>query len=263
MIATPESGVDSIAVSWAMLDPFMTVLRPIAAFFTAVSTGIMQNFFGVEPKPNPFETAITGNGCGFSDSNAPFPMQPPSFYQQFKTGMTYAFGTLLSDIARPFIIGIFVAGAITFFFPEDLSTWSHDHPVLAMLVMLIAGIPMYVCATSSTPIAAALILKGLNPGAAIVFLLAGPATNAATINIVKNLFNARTLMIYLSMITLCSLSMGILVDQIYSGFNISASAVVGQAREIIPHSIQWLSAIILGLLLFINGMLAVKQTRNV
>lgn len=263
MIATPESGVDSIAVSWAMLDPVMTVIRPVAAFITAVSTGIMQNFFGTEPKINPFESSLTGNGCVYPmGSSASSPMQPPSFFEQFKNGMIYAYGTLLSDIAKPFVIGILIAGAITFFFPEDLSVWSHQHPVLAMLVMLVAGIPMYVCATSSTPIAAALILKGLNPGAALVFLLAGPATNAATINIVKNLFNMKTLMIYLSMIILCSLAMGLLLDQVYAGLNISAGAVVGQAGEFIPHWIQWGSAFILGLLLVINGMILLKQKKE-
>jgi uncharacterized membrane protein YraQ (UPF0718 family) len=58
MIATPESGVDSIAVSWAILDPIMTVVRPVAGFVTALSTGIAQNFLGketpavpVSPKP--------------------------------------------------------------------------------------------------------------------------------------------------------------------------------------------------------------------
>jgi len=107
--------------------------------------------------------------------------------EKLMRGLKYAYGELLIDIAKPFIIGIFIAGIITFFFPDDLTLWANDHSFLSMLAMLAAGIPMYVCATSSTPIAAALILKGLNPGAALVFLLAGPATNAATINIIKNI----------------------------------------------------------------------------
>jgi len=110
---------------------------------------------------------------------------------------------------------------------------------------------MYVCATSSTPIAAALILKGLNPGAALVFLLAGPATNAATINIVKNIFNTRALVIYLSMIALCSLAMGFFVDFVYKVLDVQASAVVGQASELFPESVQLISAAILtGLIVF-------------
>ncbi len=166
---------------------------------------------------------------------------------------------MLTDIAKPFILGIFIAGAITFFFPDDLTLWANDHQFLSMLVMLAAGIPMYVCATSSTPIAAALILKGLNPGAALVFLLAGPATNAATITIVKNIFNTRALVIYLSMIASCSLAMGFFVDWLYEFLGIRAQVVVGQASEIIPHQIQLAAALILTGLILYNFLINLKQ----
>ncbi len=166
--------------------------------------------------------------------------------------MKYAFGDLLPDIAKPFVISIFIAGIISFFFPEDLTVWANEHQFLSMLVMLGAGIPMYVCATSSTPIAAALILQGLNPGAALVFLLAGPATNVATINVVKKIFNFKTLVIYLSMITICSLSMGFFVDWLYMFLDIEAKAVVGQASEIIPYGLQLTSAIVLAYLMILS-----------
>ena len=157
----------------------------------------------------------------------------------------------MTDIARPFVVGILVAGIITFFFPEDLTAWANDHHFLSMLAMLVAGIPMYVCATASTPIAAALILKGLNPGAALVFLLAGPATNAATINIVRNVFNTRALGIYLFMISVCSLMMGMVVNVAYDLSGIHASAIVGQAGEIFPESAQLAAAAVLtGLIIF-------------
>ena len=174
-------------------------------------------------------------------------------------GLKYAYGELLTDIAKPFIIGIFIAGIITFFFPDDLTAWANDHQFLSMLMMLAAGIPMYVRATSSTPIAAALILKGLNPGAALVFLLAGPATNAATINIVKNIFNTRALVIYLSMISICSLAMGFFIDWIYTVSGVQASAVVGQAAEIIPYPVQLVSALVLTTLIAYNGLSNMKQ----
>jgi len=177
-------------------------------------------------------------------------------------GLKYAYGELLTDIAKPFIIGIFIAGMITFFFPDDLTLWANDHRFLSMLVMLVTGIPMYVCATSSTPIAAALILKGLNPGAALVFLLAGPATNAATINIVKNIFNTRALVIYLSMIAVCSLAMGFFIDWVYDIAGIQASAVVGQASEIFPVSIQLIAAILLACLITFNMISNFRQQAN-
>jgi len=174
-------------------------------------------------------------------------------------GLKYAYGELLTDIAKPFIIGIFIAGIITFFFPDDLTVWANDHRLLSMLVMLIAGIPMYVCATSSTPIAAALILKGLNPGAALVFLLAGPATNAATMNIVKNIFSNRALVIYLSVISIVSLAMGLLLDLIYDVLDVQASAVVGQASELFPESVQLIAAAVLTGLIVFNIILRFRQ----
>jgi hypothetical protein len=186
-------------------------------------------------------------------------LEKESLFRRLRSGIKYAFGDLLSDIARPFIIGVFIAGVITFMIPDDLTVWANDHQFLSMLVMLTAGIPMYVCATSSTPIAAALILKGLNPGAALVFLLAGPATNAATMNIVKNIFNTRALFIYLSMISICSMTMGYMVDWIYLSLGIEASAVVGQAGELIPFPIQLGSALLLAALILFNYIGKIKN----
>jgi len=176
--------------------------------------------------------------------------------------MRYAFGELLTEIQKPFVIGIFIAGIITFFFPENLTQWANDHKFLSMLVMLVTGIPMYVCATGSTPIAAALILKGLNPGAALVFLLAGPATNAATMGVVRNIFNTRALGIYLVMISVCSLLMGFTLDFIYAFLDIEAGAVIGQSSEMVPHSVQLICAIILAILMISNVLRQVQHSRT-
>ncbi len=175
------------------------------------------------------------------------------------TGLKYAYGELLSDIAKPFIIGIFIAGIITFFFPENIAELANKHQFYSMLIMLILGIPMYVCATSSTPIAAALILKGLNPGAALVFLLAGPATNAATMNIVRNVFNFRSLMIYLTMISACSIGIGFFVDFIYKFYGLQANVTVGMASEIIPYSLRLVAAFVLTALILYNVATNLKQ----
>lgn len=265
MIATPESGVDSIAVSWAMLDPVMTIIRPIAGLVTAVSTGIAENFFNRRDpkkeksvKPDPFFDVTPDTGCACSCCGAIGAEEPgktktkPPLSRRLIQGWNFAFGDLLTDISKPFAIGVLIAGIITFFFPAELGGWSRNNPFLSMLVMLLAGIPMYVCATASTPIAAALILKGLNPGAALVFLLAGPATNAATMGVVKNIFSTRALVIYLGMIAVCSMAMGYLLDLSYRMLGIQATAVIGQAAEVIPHNVELAAALILAGLLLKN-----------
>ena len=260
MIATPESGVDSIAVSWAMLDPIMTVIRPVAGFITAVSTGIAENFFGTDDTSHKQEIIKETGGCGCAENSCAVAQQDNgALSARLISGLKYAYGELLTDIEKPFIVGIFIAGMITFFFPDDLTLWANDHNFLSMLVMLVAGIPMYVCATSSTPIAAALILKGLNPGAALVFLLAGPATNAATINIVKNIFNTRALVIYLSMITICSLATGFFFFFLYDFYAVQSSAVIGQASQIFPEPIQLIAAAILAILISGNMIANFRQ----
>lgn len=173
--------------------------------------------------------------------------------------MRYACVDLLGDISKPFVVGIVIAGFITFFFPENLDEWVNENRFTTMLLMLLAGIPMYVCATSSTPIAAALILKGLNPGAALVFLLAGPATNAATMAIVKNVFSTRALVIYLTMISVCSLTMGLMLDWVYEFTGIIPAAVAGQAGEIVPYGLELASAFILTCLILYNFYLNIKN----
>lgn len=261
MIATPESGVDSIAVSWAMLDPVMTIIRPIAGLITAISTGIAANIFSSRDRkkqsatPAPFfvqppdlEHACNCGSGTCTDVSAETVHEPP-LLKRLVQGMNFAFDELITDIAKPFAVGIVIAGFITFFFPSGISTWSQNNPFLSMIIMLVAGIPMYVCATSSTPIAAALIIKGLNPGAALVFLLAGPATNAAGIGVVKNIFGGRVLAIYLGMISICALAMGALLDLIYKFMAIQPSVVMGKASEVLPYGIELTAAFILAALL--------------
>jgi hypothetical protein len=114
-----------------------------------------------------------------------------------------------------------------------------------MLIMLAVGIPLYICATASTPIAAALILKGVSPGAALVFLLAGPATNVTSLTVLFGLLGKRATAIYLASIAVISVACGLALDQVYAFFGISAQAVAGQAAEIIPLWVQFAGALAL------------------
>ncbi len=119
-----------------------------------------------------------------------------------------------------------------------------------MLIMLVFGIPLYICATASTPIAAALILKGLSPDAALVFLLVGPATNVTSLTVLLGILGKRATAIYLISIAFLSVIFGLALDQVYTSFNISAKAVAGHAGEIMPMWVEWAGAIILLMLSF-------------
>lgn len=253
LISTPETGMDSIPITYALIDPIMTVVRPIAAFFTAVVAGFSENLLGRRDDDQKDAAqavpAAPTSSPGFSSNpkTEANPNQPLS--RRVKDGLQYAFGELLGDIGPWFIFGVLLAGLIIALVPDDLIGGYLGNPLLAMAAMLVAGIPMYVCATSSTPIAAALILKGLNPGAALVFLLAGPATNVATLSMVSGMLGKRSVAIYLAAIVVCSFAMGLLVDFLYVTFQIQPLAVAGQAAELLPEWIKLGSAFVLMVLL--------------
>jgi uncharacterized membrane protein YraQ (UPF0718 family) len=253
LISTPESGVDSIPVTYALMDPFITIIRPVAAFITAIIAGITENIFG---KTQNLAENISQNPCSDSNNSGcteiPENQSKPrniSFKQKIISGLKYAYVDLLGDIGKWLILGILMAGLISYFLPDTLFETYLTNNFTAMLIMLIVGIPMYVCATSSTPIAAALVLKGLNPGAALVFLLAGPATNIATMSMVSGFLGKRSLFIYLGSIAACSLFLGLCTDMFYYSMGITAKAAAGQASELFPHYIELGSAAVLGMLL--------------
>jgi len=254
LISTPETGVDSIPITYALMDPFMTVIRPIAAFITAIAAGLAENFMGKAPEERrmasgPDSCRSDNCGCGVNDIMASMPVRP-RFSERVRSGFRFAFVELLADIGKWFVTGVLLAGVIASLVPDDFFyRVLGGHGVYSMLVMLVAGIPMYVCATSSTPIAAALLLKGLSPGAALVFLLAGPATNVASLSMVSGLLGKRSLMIYIGSIGVCSLALGGLTNIFYAGFGLSAHSMAGRAAEIIPEPVEWIAAAILLVLL--------------
>lgn len=265
LISTPETGVDSIPITYALLDPVMTVIRPISAFITATVAGIVENFYGKKEASTSVDQKqpAAGSCCSQSGPESENMLRgKESFYDKMATGLKYAFGELMGDIGPWFILGVFLAGLISYLIPERFADAYLGNPFVAMPLMLIIGIPMYVCATSSTPIAAALILKGLSPGAALVFLLAGPATNMASLSMVSKLMGKRSLVIYLGAISACSLVLGFLTDLVYSKLGISARAVAGKAAEIFPVSVEFTAAILLAGLIGFSVFKSVRKSET-
>ena len=238
LISTPESGVDSISITYALLDPIMTIARPVVAFVTAATAGITENLFGSNNETTRIKPDLTCpvDGCCDGQNCSPeVHRHHHTFWEKLSAGIRFAIGDLWGDLAGWFILGLVLAGLITVLIPPDLFGKYLGSGLPAMLIMLAVGIPLYICATASTPIAAALILKGVSPGAALVFLLAGPATNMATLTVLTGVLGKRATAIYLASIAVCAVLFGLIVDQVYASLGISAQAVVGQASEIVPE----------------------------
>jgi uncharacterized membrane protein YraQ (UPF0718 family) len=248
LISTPESGVDSIAITYALLDPLMTIFRPVAAFITATAAGIAENLSGrheAGPATLPDMSCPIDNCCNGTDCSVDDHANHHSSAEKVAFGMRYAFTELWYDLAVWFFAGIVLAGLISALIPERLISEYLGGGLWSMILMLAAGIPMYICATASTPIAAALILKGISPGAALVFLLAGPATNIASLTMVVKILGKRSTVVYLFIIAVFSILLGITLDHIYSLLGISARAVAGSAGEFIPAWVQTAGALVL------------------
>lgn len=262
LISTPESGVDSIAATWALMDPLMTVARPISAFFTAFVTGVATDRLLSAPKPAPTALPVSG-GCCCSKPAAPTaasccesapPARPPGLAQRLLGGIRYGLVDLFEYLARFLVIGFLIAGVVAALLAQfDVLRGALGSPY-APFLMLLAGIPMYVCASAATPLVAVLISEGLSPGAGLVFLLAGPATNAASIVLVREMLGSRGLMLYLAGIAGCALLAGFAVDALYPALSLTPAALThAEACHTAPTAWQWVGAVGL-LLLMANGL---------
>lgn len=239
MVATPETGVDSIGVTYALLGPVMAIARPIAAIFSAIVTGKLVRWWDIETPP--VEEKATSCCCGSKSASQ------PGKWQQTKAVFQYGYGKLLSDFMIWLMIGLFFAALIQTFVPQSLLS-QYGNGVFAMLLMVLISIPMYICATASTPIAAGLMLSGISPGAALVFMLTGPATNIATLMVVKNELGNRSLVAYLSGVVLSAIAMGLTFDWVLAYFDLSIQIEHGQHDEM-TSIIYAISALILAVLI--------------
>jgi len=249
LISTPESGVDSMAVTYALLDPIMTLARPVAAFFSAFFAGIMENLLekngglSVAGKPDlscPVDSCCSGEECPPEEHASHH-----SFAEKLYIGLKYGVTDVWADLAGWFLLGLLIAGVITVLVPQQLLSSHLGGGLSSMLLMLAVGIPIYICATASTPVAAALIIKGASPGAALVFLMAGPATNVTSLSVIVGILGKRGTVIYLASIAFCAVISGLLLDEIYTYFGISAAATAGEASRLLPYWLRLMGALVL------------------
>lgn len=267
LVSTPETGVDSVTISYALLGPFMAIVRPIAAIISAIVAGLLVGRSEDEQvKSQKKEANIDSccssktqaptsccssevkakeeSSCCSTSVNTPKESKQKNFWQEAWTGIVYSFETLFVGVLFWLITGLLFAALVKTFVPITfLAEWGSGLP--AMLVMLAIGIPMYVCATASTPIAAGLLLAGISPGTAMVFLMAGPATNISTLGIIGKELGRRSLIAYLTGVGVVTLLTGLIVDYLVGLWNINVQAQIAHSHDIVHPAIAWTSLLLL------------------
>ena len=282
LVSTPETGIDSVSISYALLGPFMAIVRPIAAITSAITAGLLVGksedsvykehtvtatsnieaqtscCSSVASKPEPVleasccssekpepiaETSCCGSEKQESNSIA-MESHPDSWLHKAWDGIVYSFVDLFDKVLFWLCIGLIFAAAVKTFVPVSfLTEWGSGLP--AMLVMLVVGIPMYVCATASTPIAAGLLLAGVSPGTAMVFLMAGPATNISTLGVIGKELGRRSLIAYLSGVGFVALLTGYIVDYLVVKLSIDVQGQIANNHDMVPSLIAWAALLLL------------------
>lgn len=347
LVSTPETGIDSVAVSYVLLGPFMAIARPIAAVASAIVAGLLvgrdedpltdkdagktnsakvspaassccsskkeklepkaesaccssvaKAGLKTEPKVAPVVTmtpiaagesllatamtspasAATADSCCSSKAQAPkeessccgsaksesaagddesccestkdiaAELRGTPVISRIGKGLHFAATDLVRDITLWLLIGLFFAALVQTYVPADfMAQWGDG--ILAMLVMVVISVPMYICATASTPIAAGLLLAGVSPGAVLVFMLAGPATNIATLGVVAKELGKRALLGYLGGVLGVAIVSGIIVNYLVDTFGFVVMPQVGEEHNMLPDVIVYSSGILLTILM--------------
>jgi uncharacterized membrane protein YraQ (UPF0718 family) len=303
LLSTPQTGIDSILVTYSLLGPVFAVFRPLAALVTGLIGGILVNLFGqttaqaTEKAQDRAQTLANGGqkiqagpdkpeaggpqtedgGLRTVDGAAPLNPQSelpraadndmirnpqpeslsaapasgeccschaaqPGPARKLLNGLKYGFVSLPRDIGKPLLLGLVIAAVISALVPDDFFAARLGRGLPAMLLMMLVGIPIYVCASASVPVAAALILKGLSPGAALVLLITGPATNAAGLTTIWKALGRRTALLYLLTVAGCALASGLLLDLLFRQIDVEVAA---HMHGMGPSIVQNLSAVAL------------------
>jgi len=294
LVATPETGIDSVSVSYALLGPIFAVYRPFAAIMSAIITGLLVSTVRSESIKSPITKSeqVTSSCCPSStikeDTTSsccstkpqikeiiPEPkvssccstttapntetttVQPNLLHNVIEktgTGIYYAATKLIDDIIIWLAIGLIFAAVVRTFLPQEFLL-SYGSGLPAMLLMIAISIPMYICATASTPIAAGFIMAGLSPGTALVFMMAGPATNISTLGVIKNEMGSAVLIRYLLGVALCAIGFATLLDFGLNFFIIDITEQMSHSHEMIP---EWFGLACASLIAF----LAIKPLRS-
>ncbi len=275
LTSTPQTGVDSLIATYGMMGGFFAVFRAVAAFVSGVVTGIFTDMFINDEKVNDVKSScgcssdkkeVKSSSCcetvASSCCSKEVVEEKTSCCSSIKTSccssseqpkkkgfldiFRYAFGEFLDDISWNFVVGLFVATIITTLIPTS-ALQGFANPLITMLLMLVVGIPMYVCSTSSIPIAISLIAKGISPGSAFVFLFTGPVTNIASIGILIKALGKKTVAIYIASVSICAIAFGLLLDYLVVRWDINIVSNTSNriSESLLMPIVGWIFAVIL------------------
>src|SRR6516165_3042390 len=258
LVATPETGADSISLTYALTDPLMTVFRPIAGVITAIVAGILTNLGAGRPRFDDGDERSNVDHAPANEGNHPHDSHGHGHHQVHDDGhqhdgplvaaklaggpaprvlgaasrvLHYGFRDLFDEVAWWLALGLVLSAVVEVALPPRLFEGTWGGGAMSMLLMLLLSIPLYTCASSSTPLAAALALKGLSPGAALVFLLAGPATNIGSLVVLLKVLGRRAVAVYLAAVVAATLTAGFALNALYDAWGLDPRATFGTAPE--------------------------------
>jgi len=229
LISTPQTGIDSIIATYGMLGLPLAIYRPIAAFLSGIFGGTLisktvKNELTENLGTANISCSSKDSSCGCSHNHShnntlnEAKNKPTTIRGKIKRLFSYAFIEMLDDIAIHLVIGIIIAALINQLIPDTFFVkYGLTSGLPAMLLMVAIGLPMYICSTSSIPIAITLMMKGFSPGAAFVFLFAGPVTNAASISVLIKTLGKKVTALYIFSVTVMAIVFGLLFDFITGG----------------------------------------------
>jgi uncharacterized membrane protein YraQ (UPF0718 family) len=262
LISTPESGVDSILVTYSLTDPLLTIARPVTAFLTAMAAGFAETLSSGRNNRPP---QMAGNGLSKCENdlsrNAAAERSLPF---RVWMGLVYSFTDLLKDLSPHLFLGFALAGIVDLLLGDNMahlpeavkSGW------VGYIGAILLGLPLYICATASTPLAAVLLLSGFSPGAVLVFLMVGPATNMASVTVLRKILGSWSTLRYLSIIVAVSVVCGVVLDRLYGLFAITA---VYRTEDAASHG-SWLhvacAAVLSGLILIYTAQWVLRRLRS-
>jgi len=230
LLSTPQTGVDSIFVTLSLLGPVYAIFRPVAALITGMIGGGLVQLSDPEPADES-KAECTDACCNGKKQKS-----------KIIRALEHGFITLPADIGKAMFAGLIVAAVISAVVPDDFFAPLLGGGILAMVIMMALGIPVYVCATASVPVAAALIAKGLSPGVAMVFLMTGPATNAAAFMTIWSVLGKKTAITYIITVAGAAIAAGLLLDEIVRGIG---ADIVSKPGWMLPPVVKYVSAVLL------------------